>query len=213
MTAASLPPEAAQAELVRLNVSRESLPRLSAYVGLLLEWQEKINLIGPTTAPLVWERHVLDSLQLLPLLQRPGSIADLGSGAGLPGVVIAIATGRHVRLYESNQKKAAFLREATRVTGSNCTIHCMRLEQLAMQMPQPIPTYVTARALAPLPRLITWASPLLLAGATGLFHKGQDLDSELTEATKYWKMKVIRHPNATDSRGAIVELTGLSHAN
>lgn len=210
---APLPSAAVQAEFARLNVSRESWPRLSAYVELLLQWQQKTNLIGPATAPLVWERHILDSLQLLPLLKRPGSIADLGSGAGLPGVVIAIASGRHLHLYESNQKKAAFLREAARATGSTCSIHRIRLEQLAAHMPEPMPAYVTARALAPLSRLIEWASPLLLAGATGLFHKGQDLDSELTEATKYWKMQVIRHPNATDSRGAILELTELAHAN
>lgn len=206
-------PAALEAELDRYHVSRESRRALSAYVELLLHWQQKINLIGPATAGTVWQRHVLDSLQLLPLLTEPGDIADLGSGAGLPGLVLAIASGRRVHLYESNQKKAAFLREAARVTAANCEVHCMRLEDMAASLPDPLPRYVTARALAPMRRLLDWAAPLLVKGATGLFHKGQDLDSELTEATKYWKMKVIRHPSATDSRGAIVEITELAHAD
>jgi len=202
-----------ESELDRLGVSRESRHRLSTYVELLLRWQEKINLIGPATAPMVWQRHILDSLLLLPLLTEAGSLADLGSGAGLPGLVVAIATGRHVHLYESNQKKAAFLREAARVTHCSSEVHCIRLEQLERNLPMPLPRYVTARALAPLGQLLDWASPLLLRGATGLFHKGQDLDSELTEATKCWKMNIIKHPSATDSRGAIVEITELAHAS
>jgi 16S rRNA (guanine527-N7)-methyltransferase len=206
-------PEGLDGTLDSLNVSRESRTRLTAYVQLLLTWQARINLIGPATVAEVWQRHILDSLQLLPLLRDPGSVADLGSGAGLPGLIIGIATGRHIDLYESNQKKAAFLREAARVTKCDARVHCIRLEKLADEMPPSMPRYVTARALAPLNLLLQWASPLLVGGATGLFHKGQDLDSELTEATKYWKMKVIRHPSMTDSCGSIIEITDLGHAD
>lgn len=200
-------------ELDQLNVSRESQARLAGYVELLLRWQQKINLIGPSTAGEVWRRHVLDSLQLLPLIREPGSIADLGSGAGLPGLVLSIASGRPVSLYDSNQKKAAFLREAARITQAQATIFCIRLEDIVHDLPVPMPRYVTARALAPLSKLLGWAEPLFGPDTIGLFHKGQDLDSELTEATKYWKMKIIRHPSRFDSRGAIVELTELAHAD
>ncbi len=209
MTGGNVLPES---ELERLGVSRESRERLAAYVSLLLNWQKSINLIGPSTASEVWQRHILDSLQLLPLMTEEGSVADLGSGAGLPGLVIAIVTGRKVSLYDSNQKKAAFLREAARVTIASAPVHCIRLEDLSQHLPTPLPRYVTARALAPLPKLLGLAAPLLSTGATGLFHKGQDLDSELTEATKYWKMKAIRHPSRTDSRGAIIEIRDLAHA-
>jgi 16S rRNA (guanine527-N7)-methyltransferase len=199
-------------ELDRLGVSRESRARLSAYAELLIQWQQKINLIGPATTSVIWDRHILDSLQLLPLLREAGSIADLGSGAGLPGLVLGIATDRQVHLYESNQKKSAFLREASRISQCLSEIHCVRLEHLEQNLPCPLPRYVTARALAPLSQLLDWASPLLLRGATGLFHKGQDLENELTIATKCWKMNIIRHPSAIDSRGAIVEITELAHA-
>ena len=191
----------------RYNVSRESWDRLTVYVELLLKWQQRINLIGPSTQADVWHRHVADSLDILPLLgDELGNLADLGSGAGLPGLVLAIASGRTTDLYDSNQKKAAFLQEAARVTGAKARIHAIRLEEADKHLPPVMPKFVTARALAPLKVLLDLASPFLLAGATGYFHKGQDLDSELTEATKYWKMKVIRHPSSTDSRGSILQV-------
>lgn len=200
---------AAPAELQQRfpNVSRESWDRLATYVELLLKWQQRINLIGPSTQAEVWTRHIADSLEVLPLLgAEEGAIADLGSGAGLPGMVLAITSGRTTDLYDSNQKKAAFLREAARVTGAHAQVHAVRLEEVAQHLPKVMPRFVTARALAPLTLLLDWASPFLLAGATGYFHKGQDLDSELTDATKYWKMKAIKHPSLTDSRGVILEV-------
>src|SRR5262249_5471779 len=118
--------------LERFNVSRESKSRLETYVSILLAWQERINLIGPSTVPQVWERHVADSLQLIALLPpKTQIIADLGSGAGIPGLILAIATGHHVTLYESNGKKCAFLREAIRQTGAPATVYQTRIEAIA----------------------------------------------------------------------------------
>jgi 16S rRNA (guanine527-N7)-methyltransferase len=194
--------------LARLNVSRESFAQIETYVELLLIWQSKINLIGPSTVENVWRRHVLDSLQLLPLMRnKTEAIADLGSGAGIPGLILALGGNLRVDLYESNGKKVAFLREAIRQTKANVVVHQIRLETLEDHLPERIPDYVTARALAPLEKLLFWAEPLLKRGAIGLFHKGQDVDSELNEATKFWKIgAIIRHASMTDSDGTILEV-------
>jgi 16S rRNA (guanine527-N7)-methyltransferase len=192
---------------VGLNVSRESRGKLEIYVDLLLAWQKRINLIGPATVPMVWERHIQDSLQLLPLVpENTKTIAELGSGAGIPGLVIAIAAGLEVHLYESNGKKAAFLREAARRTGVTAHIHVTRLETLRTATNVPKVDCVVARALAPLPLLLDYAEPFLARGAIGLFHKGQDVDAELTEATKCWKMNFIKHASLYDSRGVILQI-------
>ena len=191
----------------RFNVSRESRVKLEVYVDLLLAWQKRINLIGPATANVVWERHILDALQLLPLLPKGTRlIAELGSGAGIPGLVIAIAAELEAHLYESNGKKAAFLREAARQTNTMAHIHMVRLETLRTEPNVPIVDCVVARALAPLPLLLDYAEPFLARGAVGLFHKGQDIDVELTEATKYWKMRITKHASLCDSRGVILEI-------
>ena len=194
--------------LTRLNVSRESYAQIETYVELLLTWQAKINLIGPSTIEDVWRRHVLDSLQLLPFMQgKTEAIADLGSGAGIPGLILALGGNLRADLYESNGKKVAFLREAIRQTKATAVVHQIRLETLEDHLPARIPQYVTARALAPLERLLFWAEPLLKRGAIGLFLKGQDVDSEVNEATKVWKMgAIIRHASMTDSDGTILEV-------
>jgi 16S rRNA (guanine527-N7)-methyltransferase len=197
----------AESVLDRFNVSRETRPKIEAYVDLLLTWQQRINLIGPATAPVVWQRHICDALQLIPLLP-PGTrqIADLGTGAGIPGLVVAIAAGLDVHLYESNGKKAAFLREAARRSGTTAYIHVVRLETLDMADDVPSVQAVLSRALAPLSTLLGYAEPFLSRGAVGLFHKGQDVDIELTEATKYWKMKLLKHESQCDPRGVILEV-------
>ena len=194
--------------LARLSVSRESFARIEIYVQLLLTWQTKINLIGSSTIEDVWQRHVLDSLQLLPLMKsKTESIADLGSGAGIPGLILALGGNLWADLYESNGKKVAFLREAIRQTKANAVVHQIRLETLEDHLPAKIPQYVTARALAPLEKLLFWAEPLLKREAIGLFHKGQDVDSEVIEATKVWKMGAInKHASMTDSDGTILEV-------
>lgn len=196
-----------QALLDRFDVSRESRQKIETYVTLLLTWQQRINLIGPATVSSIWERHVCDALQLLPLLP-PGTraLAELGSGAGIPGLIIAMAAGLEAHLYESNGKKAAFLREAARQTGTRAIVHNVRLETLAGQAPIPKVECVVARALAPLPLLLDYAEPFLSRGAVGLFHKGQDVDTELTEATKYWRTDVSKHASQCDSRGVILEI-------
>lgn len=195
--------------LSRYNVSRESLAALHTYVDVLRTWQTKINLIGPSTVETVWTRHILDSVQLMDLLPRDcRRIAELGSGAGIPGLVLAIAAGLEADLYESNTKKAAFLREAIRRTRARAEVHQVRLESLANEPNLPTVDVVVARALAPLPQLLDYAAPFLRQGAIGLFHKGQDVDLELTEATKYWKLDVTKHGSACDSRGVILEVRG-----
>lgn len=198
---------AAQAILDRYGVSRETAQRLECYVHLLLNWQKRINLIGPATAASVWERHVLDSLQLLPLLP-PGTreIAELGSGAGIPGLIISIAADLTAHLYESNGKKAAFLQEAARQTSVRAQVHRVRLETLKTNPDVPIVQCVFARALAPLPLLLDYAEPFLTRGAIGLFHKGQDVDAELIEAAKCWKMEYKAHKSQCDHRGVILEI-------
>lgn len=197
--------DVSQDVLARLNVSRESGERLETYVSLLLQWQARINLIGPSTRETIWTRHIADALQLLPLLPEGiRRLADLGSGAGIPGLVLAIARPLEVHLFESNLKKGAFLREAARQTGARAQIHSLRIEE-AQDLARTIKAEaVTARALAPLPKLLDYASPFMENGATGYFHKGQDVDAELTDATKSWKMQVESHPSMTDSRGVIL---------
>jgi 16S rRNA (guanine527-N7)-methyltransferase len=191
----------------RFNVSRESRPKLELYVELLLTWQKRINLIGPATAGVVWERHILDSLQLLPLLPKGTRIiAELGSGAGIPGLVVAIAADLEAHLYESNGKKAAFLRETARRTETRAHVHMVRLETLRTEQTLPTVDCVLARALAPLSLLLDYAEPFLARGAVGLFHKGQDIDAELTEATKYWKLNITKHASLCDSRGVILQV-------
>jgi len=197
----------AAAVLDRFDVSRESRQKIEIYVKLLLTWQQRINLIGPDTASQVWERHVCDSLQLLQLLPADcHSIAELGSGAGIPGLILAMAADVEAHLYESNGKKAAFLREAARQTGTRAIVHNVRLETLRGETRLPPVQCVVARALAPLPLLLDYAEPFLSRGATGLFHKGQDVDAELTEATKYWRIDVLKHASQCDSRGVILEI-------
>ena len=188
-----------------LHVSRESQERLEIYVNLLLQWQTRINLIGPATRDEIWIRHIADALQLLPLLpQSVQRLADLGSGAGIPGLVLAIVRPLEAHLFESNHKKAAFLREAARQTGARVRIHTVRIE-MAQAIAKTIKVEaVTARALAVLPKLLDYAESFLKNGAVGYFHKGQDVDAELTDATKSWKMQVEKHPSLTDSRGVIL---------
>jgi 16S rRNA (guanine527-N7)-methyltransferase len=201
---AQLSPEAL---LDQFNVSRESRSRLEAYVSVLLKWQRQINLIGPSTVEQIWERHIGDAAQLVPLM-RPGvkSIADLGSGSGIPGLVVAIVTGAHVHLYESNGKKAAFLREAVRHTGVSATVHQIRIENLRDGLALPKVELVLARALAPLIQLLDYAAPFLEAGATGLFHKGQGVEAELAAAMQGWNLLYTLHPSMIDSHGVILEV-------
>ena len=193
-------------------VSRETIDRLDRFVALVLQWQSRVNLIAPSTQVNLWTRHVADSLQLRPLAPQARIWADLGSGAGFPGIPIACAladiAGGRVHLVESNTKKAAFLREAVRAADAPALVHCTRIENFVQKPPEPIEA-VTARALAPLGGLLAAAYPLLKKGAVGLFPKGQGLDVELTAAAKCWKIQATLVPSRTDPKGRIVVVSGL----
>jgi 16S rRNA (guanine527-N7)-methyltransferase len=197
------------AALTLTPVSRETLVRLDRFVAALLTWQRRINLIAPASIGELWTRHVADSLQLLPLAPAACIWVDLGSGGGFPGLVIACALaetpGAHVHLIESNGKKAAFLREAVRLTGAAAVVHQGRIEQMMTTLDEPVDV-VTARALAPLADLLALSEPLLKRGAQALFPKGQDVEVELTKATKYWNIEATLVPSVTAPRGRIVSV-------
>lgn len=197
------------AALTLTPVSRETEARLDCYVDLLVEWQAKTNLVAPSTLPNLWTRHIADSLQLLTIAPSAKVWADLGSGGGFPGVVLACAMtqtpGAMIHLVERNAKKAAFLREALRVTNSPGKVHLADIGDSVDRITGPVDC-VTARALAPLHQLIGFAEPLVRNGAKALLLKGQDVESELTEATKYWNIKPHLHSSRTGGQGWIVEL-------
>jgi 16S rRNA (guanine527-N7)-methyltransferase len=193
-------------------VSRETSARLDRFVEHLLAWQSHTNLVARSTIPVLWTRHIADSLQLLDVAPEAKVWVDLGSGAGFPGLVIACALAdaeaAEIHLVESIGKKATFLREAGRVVGVPAIVHAMRVEEFVDKAPESIDV-VTARALAPLPKLLALAYPLLSKGALGLFPKGQDVASELTEAAKYWKIEPSLIASRTDEKAQIVVVKGL----
>ncbi|MDN7354319.1 16S rRNA (guanine(527)-N(7))-methyltransferase RsmG [Acetobacter senegalensis] len=188
-----------------MHVSRETKERLEAFVALLEKWNPHINLVSSRDMAFVWDRHVRDSLQIAPLVQGASSFIDLGSGGGFPGVITAIATNVPGTLIESDQRKAAFLREAARVTVAPVKVLAERIEQAT---PEPAPI-VTARALAALPKLLEWTAPLLAKGGKAVFLKGQQAEDELTEARRNWHMDVCIHPSVTSHDGVILEVSNL----
>lgn len=173
------------------TLAPELLDRLRAYAALLHTWTQRINLVSTGDAAQIWERHVADSLRLVPLV--PVGTArgiDLGSGAGLPGLVLAVATGVPFDLVEADRRKAAFLGEAARVTGAPVRVHAARIEVCGLA-PAPL---VTARALAPLPRLLALCAPLLAPGGTLLLPKGLRAEEELAAAhSEGWRFELRRH--------------------
>jgi 16S rRNA (guanine527-N7)-methyltransferase len=228
-----------QNALAMFDVSRETVARLDRFVDLLLVWQGRTNLISPSTIPSLWTRHVADSLQLLQLAEtvspHPPSRAgeeksidpsapaeqgrvgcvwlDLGSGGGFPGIVLACALadvpGTQIHLIESNIKKASFLREAVRETKVPGIVHAARIETLVPVLGAAA-DYVTARALAPLPDLFEMVAPFLKKGAKAFLLKGQDLDIELTRATKRWNIEAESAPSKTSKTGRILIVHALT---
>lgn len=222
------------------DVSRETLERLEAHAALLAKWSKAINLVGRETLRDVWRRHFLDSAQLMDHLPpapegRDRRILDLGSGAGFPGLVLAILEAGEVTLVESDAKKAAFLREAARITEAPATVICARIESLSPS--ELAPDVVTARALAALPKLLDLAEPFLHRangaangepnteannganknatcslenGPVGLFLKGQEAERELTDSREKWKMQAEVMPSRSDPRGRIIRVSGLA---
>ena len=192
----------------KTDVSRETLARLIIYAELLRRWQSKINMVGPASLEDLWSRHLLDSAQLTGHIPSDTNIiTDLGSGAGFPGLVVAIITGIKTHLIESNGRKSAFLREVIRQTNAVAEIHTARAEDIA-----PWPSdVITARALAKLPKLLNFAAPFLKSGSgpeksTCLFLKGATWREELTEAEESWHIKCQDVASVTDPAGRLIIL-------
>jgi 16S rRNA (guanine527-N7)-methyltransferase len=191
------------------GASDAQMADLSAFLDLLTEWNEKMNLVGPSALAEFWPRHVWDSAQLLRLAPEARVWADLGAGAGFPGLVLAIllkqTPGVMVHLVESMAKRCRFLSEVAQKLALPVHIHNARAEDLGIRV-----DIVTARACAPLPRLLGYAEPYLKRGATGLFLKGQDVVAELTEATKYWKFEAELTASSSHPDGRVLQVKGLS---
>jgi 16S rRNA (guanine527-N7)-methyltransferase len=195
-------------QAIGVNVSRETISALETYAALLVKWQKAINLVSGATLADLWRRHFLDSAQLLPLLpEGDGAITDLGSGAGFPGLVLALMSGRPTILIESDQRKAAFLGEVARATGcaGRVQIHAARIEAVK---PWAAPV-ITARALADLGQLLDWAAPFVTTDTICVFPKGAKAEEELTQALRVWKMVIERRRSITDPTGLILRLSHL----
>jgi 16S rRNA (guanine527-N7)-methyltransferase len=209
--AAALDPQGFAREMAAagVDVSRETLLRLSRYLDLLRRWQGAINLVGASTLADPWRRHILDCAQIAPHV--PGTartVVDLGSGAGLPGLVLALLGVPGVQLVESDRRKAQFLREAARLTQAPVAIHAVRIEQLELRADA-----VTARALAPLPRLLELAATVLTPHSVCLFLKGETVLDELTQARQSWHMHSEIVPSRSGSRGVLLKLEGVGRAS
>lgn len=198
--------------LAHYDVSRETAARLDLYVAELTRWQRVKNLVGPDTLAEVWTRHIADALQLLALAPDARSWIDLGSGAGIPGLILAIAGSEremfHVKLVESNARKCAFLTETARRTQAPAQVQNARIEAV---IGQSVGTdIVCARALASLDQLLAWSEPLLTSGTVALFPKGRDASAELTEASQRWNLEFDSIPSRTDPQARILRITALS---
>lgn len=194
-------------------VSRETLGRLEAFVATLKRWQKAINLVGPSTLPLVWERHILDSAQLEPLIpQEARTLADLGTGAGFPGLVLAaMRPDLQVTLVEADARKAAFLGEAARQMALPVPprVVVARIEAA----PPSRADVITARALAPLDQLLAWADRHRNDHAISLFHKGKGWQGELTQAMKSWDLSTQPLASATDRDAVILRIDAFARSD
>lgn len=184
-----------------------AMERLECFVALLTDWQQRMNLVSTSSLKDVWRRHMLDCVQLKNFL-RPSdkTVLDLGSGAGLPGLVLGIITTVPIHLVESNTRKCTFLREAARKTDANVVIHHGRIEDLEA-FPADV---ITARALASLDKLLDYSQPFLAENSRCLFLKGLKSDEELTESRKKWKMIVTKAKSLSNAYGTILTIEGIS---
>ncbi|MEZ5877261.1 MAG: 16S rRNA (guanine(527)-N(7))-methyltransferase RsmG [Tepidamorphaceae bacterium] len=205
--------------LADLGVSRETRDRLEVFVSLLVKWQKAQNLVGPATLRDVWTRHIADSLQLLPYIQERTSIADIGSGAGFPGLVLAIAFADAdpairpaVHLIESNRRKAAFLRSAARETGARAVVHSDRVETVLSGADEGgvAPDIITARALASLQQLFEMTQAALKNHVVCLFHKGRGFEMELSEARRYWNFEADIIPSRVAEDSVILRVSQIA---
>ena len=204
-------PEPGQSGLAPVDVSRETSRRLAIYAELLKRWQQRINLVADSTLNAVETRHFADSMQLRRLAPDALCWIDLGSGAGFPGMVVAIDLADNmtadIHLIESNGKKCAFLREVARETGAKVQIHHTRIEDVIGTIAATrIPDIISARALAPLSTLLRYTYGVLKTPTRALFMKGQDVDAELTDSAKCWSLTHRLHRSAVDERGWVVEV-------
>ena len=203
------PPADAASVQVALSATDSQMADLRAYLEILTDWNQRMNLVGPSALAEFWPRHAYDSAQLLTLRPDARAWADLGAGAGFPGIVLAILLkgrdGAKVHLVESMAKRCRFLSEVVTRLGLPAQVHNARAEDLGMTV-----DIVTARACAPLVRLLGYAEPYLRKGATGLFLKGQDVVSELTEAAKYWKFEAELMASVSHPDGRVLQVKGLS---
>ena len=210
-------------------VSRQVVDRLANYEALLKQWQKTINLVAPSTLDAVWHRHFADSAQLVVLAPGARTWVDLGSGAGFPGLVVAIMLAGvpptpspspqgggetlHVTLIESNGRKCAFLREVVRQTeiaqSVSVDILSTRIEAAATQASLAGPDVVTARALASLSRLLELSAPLFTSRTVGLFLKGRDAAAELEAARKLWSFNAELIPSRTEAGAHVVAVRDL----
>lgn len=193
-----------------LDVSRETLEKLSTYAGLLAKWQKAKNLVANSTVEDMWQRHFLDSAQLAPLLKetygdKPLTLLDIGSGAGFPGLVLGVLGVAKAHMVESNGRKCTFMNQVSRETGANATIHAERIEELEV-FPVDI---VTSRACARISQLLDWAAPFLSDTTDMWLLKGDKADEELTEAKACWNMNVDRFKSLSDPSGVILRLSSI----
>ncbi|MFD1697510.1 16S rRNA (guanine(527)-N(7))-methyltransferase RsmG [Roseibium aestuarii] len=196
------------------DVSRETEERLRIYVDLVLKWQPAQNLIAPSTIPDIWERHVIDSLATKWTLPEARVWVDIGSGAGFPGLVTAILQAEdpdaHVHFIESNQRKVAFLRTVLRETGAKGTVHSGRIESVAKSWSHGPVDAVSARALANLDLLLELSAPFWGEGAACVFHKGQDFQREVNEASQRWVFDLVERKSLIDATSRLLLLTNIS---
>lgn len=198
-------------------VSRETWEKLELYADLVRKWQASINLISPKTLPVLWERHMLDSLQLYRLRPEPLIWMDMGSGAGFPGLVTAICIGEHgagwVHLVESNNKKAAFLRQVIAHTGARASVHPVRVEAMHVELDGI--EAISARALASLADLLAHAWPFAVnkRSLQMWFHKGLDYPEEVRSARDLWGFDLIEHHSLARDGSAILQISNLSKRN
>ena len=193
------------------SVSRETFEDLKAFESIFRKWAARINLVAPSTLADTWRRHILDSAQLARI--RPDALhwLDLGSGGGFPGAVIAILLkerpGASIDLVESSGKKAAFLRTSMAQLAAPARVHAERIEEVPGRVG--VPDVLTARALAPLSKLLTLAEPWLSAGTCGLFHKGREYSTEIKESSADWDYDLVNHKSLIDADSVILEVSKL----
>ena len=194
-------------ELIRsANVSRETCEKIDKYLSILDSWRNQLNLIGPNEWERIWERHILDSHQLRKFIPESARIVDIGTGAGFPGVILAAsASGSgHISLIESSAKKCKFLQTVVEQTKLPISIVNARIESVDKISAD----FVTARAVAPLEKLIEYTLPALETGATALFHKGHSYTTELESAQVRWNLDYKVLPNEYSSNGVIIKISG-----